>query len=49
MWFNSPADAMRLGCPGTVTPFNGPHNAGIQAFNTAAFPDTAGPLLNFHP
>jgi hypothetical protein len=46
MWFNSPADAQKAGCPGTVTPFNGEHDAGIQALNTSNFPDAAGPLRN---
>jgi hypothetical protein len=44
IWFNSPADAAAEGCPGAVTPFNGEHNAGVQLFNTASFPDTEGPL-----
>jgi hypothetical protein len=44
LWFNSPADAQKAGCAGTVTPFNGEHNAGTQALNTANFPDAAGPL-----
>jgi len=49
MWFNSPADAVRAHCAGTVTPFNGPHNAGIQVLNTGTFPNLAGPLRSFHP
>jgi len=44
VWFNSPADAVKAGCPGTVTPFNGEHNAGVQVLNTATFPNLAGPL-----
>lgn len=44
LWFNSPSDATKAGCPGSVTPFNGEHNAGIQVLNTATFSDTAGPL-----
>jgi hypothetical protein len=44
LWFNSPVDAMRAGAPGTVTPFNGEGNAGVQVLNTANFPDLAGPL-----
>ena len=44
LWFNSPYDAARAGCAGTVTPFNGAHNAGIQVLNTAGFPNNAGPL-----
>lgn len=45
LWFGSPEAAQKAGCPATVTPFNGEHNAGIQVLNTAEFPDTAGPLL----
>jgi len=44
LWFNSPADALKAGCPSTVTPFNGKHNAGVQVLNTSSFPDNAGPL-----
>jgi hypothetical protein len=44
LWFNSEDDAEKAGCPGTHTPFNGEHNAGIQILNTATFPD-AGPLF----
>jgi hypothetical protein len=43
-WFNSPADAAKAGCPGTVTPFNGEHTAGIQAMSTRNFADANGPL-----
>jgi hypothetical protein len=46
LWFNSPADAANAGCPNTVTPFNGEHNAGIQVLNTSNFPALQGPLLN---
>ena len=46
LWFNSPADAAKAGCPNTVTPFNGEHNAGIQVLNTGTFPDQKGPLVN---
>lgn len=49
MWFNSPTDAQNAGCPNTVTPFNGEHNAGIQVLNTANFPDVQGPLINLRP
>jgi hypothetical protein len=45
LWFNSPADAVKAGCPGATTPFNGEHSAGIQVLNTATFPDLAGPLI----
>jgi len=44
LWFNSPKDAAAAGCAGTVTPFNGEHNAGVQALSTNNFPDQAGPL-----
>ena len=46
LWFGSPASAQAAGCPATVTPFNGEHNAGIQAMNTSNFPDDHGPLRN---
>jgi hypothetical protein len=49
LWFNSPADAQRAGCPNTVTPFNGQHNAGIQVLNTSNFPDSSGPLRGMNP
>jgi hypothetical protein len=48
LWFNSPADAVKAGCPGSVTPFNGEHNAGIQVLNTAQFPLDQGPLRQIH-
>jgi hypothetical protein len=44
LWFDSPADAVAAGCPGTITPFNGEHNAGVQVLNTSNFPDLRGPL-----
>ena len=31
-----------------VTPFNGEHNAGVQALSTCNFPDQAGPLRQIH-
>jgi hypothetical protein len=49
LWFNSPLDAMKAGCPGDVTPFNGEHDAGIQVLNTSNFPDLQGPLLGVKP
>ena len=49
VWFNSPKDAQKNGCPATVTPFNGEHNAGIQALNTSNFPDNQGPLFKLQP
>jgi len=48
LWFNSPEDAVKAGCPGTVTPFNGEHHAGIQLLNTAQFPLDQGPLRAIH-
>ena len=45
VWFDSPTDAAAHGCPGTVTPFNGSHDAGIQVLNTSNFGDLTGPLL----
>jgi hypothetical protein len=49
IWFNSPADAVKAGCPGDVTPFNGEHNAGIQALSSRNFLDAQGPLRNVKP
>jgi hypothetical protein len=49
LWFNSPDDAKNAGCPSTVTPFNGEHNAGVQVLNTSNFPDLQGPLVNVTP
>jgi hypothetical protein len=49
LWFGSPETAMAAGCPATVTPFNGEHNAGIQVLNTSNFPDDHGPLRNVNP
>ena len=44
MWFADPADAVSAGCPDTVTPFDGDHEAGIQVLNTSDFADDNGPL-----
>ncbi|HEY7008658.1 MAG TPA: hypothetical protein VH395_06955 [Jatrophihabitantaceae bacterium] len=49
LWFNSSADAAKAGCPSTVTPFNGEHNAGIQALSTRQFQDQHGPLRRINP
>jgi len=49
LWFNSPTDAQNAGCPNSVTPFNGEHNAGIQVLNTSNYPDNSGPLRNRKP
>jgi len=35
MWFADAADAVNAGCPGTVTPFDGDHQAGIQVWTPA--------------
>src|SRR5215472_2798446 len=48
VWFNSPVAAAAAGCPNTVTPFNGTHNAGIQALSSRNFPSLAGPLTLIH-
>jgi len=49
LWFSTAADATAAGCPGTVTPFEGNHQAGIQVFNTSNFGTEAatGPLSQF--
>ena len=47
IWFADPTDAANAGCPGTPTPFDGDHNAGIQVLNTSNFAADKGPLLNF--
>jgi len=44
IWFDSRDDAVKAGCPGTITPFNGDHTAGIQVLNTSNFKDDQGPL-----
>lgn len=49
LWFNSPDDAAKAGCPNTATPFNGEHNAGPQVLNTSQYPDTQGPLFSLKP
>ena len=49
LWFNSPAEAQAAGCPNTVTPFNGEHNAGIQALATNGFTPANGPLRFLKP
>jgi hypothetical protein len=48
LWFNSPQDAAAAGCAATTTPFNGEHNAGVQALSTRNFPDPSGPLRRLH-
>jgi hypothetical protein len=49
LWFDSPAAAAKAGCASNVTPFNGEHNAGIQAMNTAQFATLVGPLKFIRP
>jgi hypothetical protein len=44
IWFDNPQDVVKQGGPGTVTPFNGGHDAGVQVLTTAQFPDGEGPL-----
>jgi hypothetical protein len=44
IWFNSPKDAKKAGCPDIVTPFNGNHDAGPQILSTRNFADNRGPL-----
>jgi hypothetical protein len=44
LWFGSPEEAQAAGCPANVTPFDGDHEAGIQAFSTRNFPALHGPL-----
>src|SRR5215212_10465690 len=46
LWFGSPEEAKDAGCSDTVTPFDGDHEAGIQAFSTRNFPKLEGPLLS---
>jgi len=45
----NPYDAAKAGCPNTVTPFNGEHNAGVQVLNTSNYPDDQGPLRQLAP
>src|SRR5262249_28259421 len=48
LWSNSPKAAQAAGCAASVTPFNGEHNAGVQALSTRNFPVLSGPLRNIH-
>ena len=41
---SAPQEAKDAGCPGSVTAFDGDHEAGIQAFSTRNFPNLKGPL-----
>jgi hypothetical protein len=49
IWFSSPDDAIKAGCPGTQTPFTSNHQAGIQALNTSNFELRQGPLFFLNP
>src|SRR5215216_6851536 len=44
LWFGDPKDAKDAGCSGTVTAFDGDHEAGIQALSTRNLPALKGPL-----
>ena len=44
VWFASSAGANKAGCSKTVTPFDGDHEAGIQALSTQNFKGKIGPL-----
>ena len=44
LWFAEPDEAKEAGCSGTVTPFDGDHEAGIQALSTRNLPKLKGPL-----
>jgi hypothetical protein len=48
IWFNSPKDAKKAGCPDITTPFNGDHTAGPQVLSTRNFADDKGPLRAVH-
>jgi hypothetical protein len=43
VWFADPKDAAKAGCSNAVTPFDGDHEAGIQALSTRNF-TKGGPL-----
>jgi hypothetical protein len=44
VWFAASKDAAKAGCSNTVTPFDGDHEAGIQALSSRNFPAQEGPL-----
>jgi len=48
LWFGSPDAANNAGCGNGATPFNGEHNAGIQALSTRNFSNANGPLRRIH-
>jgi hypothetical protein len=41
LWFNNPQDVVKAGGPGTITPFNGEHDAGVQVLTVANSPTPA--------
>jgi hypothetical protein len=43
LWFADPDEAKEAGCSGTVTPFDGDNEAGVQALSTRNFPALKGP------
>jgi hypothetical protein len=48
LWFGTAGAARTAGCTGDQlvrTPFNGVHNAGVQALSTRQFDALEGPLL----
>jgi hypothetical protein len=45
VWFDSPTAAGAAGCGSGPTPFNGQHNAGLQALSTRNFANATGPLM----
>jgi hypothetical protein len=44
VWFADPKQAAKAGCSNAKTPFDGDHEAGIQALSTRNFPALKGPL-----
>ena len=46
IWFADANDAVKAGCSGIVTPFDGDHSAGILVFSSSNFADDNGPLLH---
>jgi hypothetical protein len=45
VWFADQAEAQAAGCTNNVAPFDGDHNAGIQAMSTKQFGALQDPLL----
>jgi hypothetical protein len=46
LWFADPKEARQAGCSNAVTPFDGDHEAGIQALSTRNYPALRGLLLS---